>query len=62
MAAQSKAWVCDYSPAGIAGSNLPGDMDVSCVMCCQVDVFHRTDHLSGGVLPSVLFLSMSLKP
>ena len=30
MAAQSKAWVCGYSPAGIAGSNLPRYMDISC--------------------------------
>jgi len=30
MAAQSKAWVCGHSPAGISGSNLPRDVDISC--------------------------------
>ena len=28
VAARSKAWVCDYSLAGIAGSNPAGGMDV----------------------------------
>jgi hypothetical protein len=28
MAEQSKAWVCSRSPAGIAGSNPAGGMDV----------------------------------
>jgi hypothetical protein len=29
LTARSKAWVCDSSLAGIAGSNLAGGMDVS---------------------------------
>ena len=33
MAERSKAWVCSRSPAGIAGSNPAGGMDV-----CQVEV------------------------
>ena len=33
VAARSKAWVCGRSPAGIAGSNPTGGMDVYCVCC-----------------------------
>ena len=33
LAERSKAWVCSLSPAGIAGSNPAGGMDV-----CQVEV------------------------
>ena len=29
---RSKAWVCGWSPTGIAGSNPAGGMDV-CVLC-----------------------------
>ena len=32
VAARSKAWVCGYSFAGIAGSNSTGGMDV-CLFC-----------------------------
>ena len=32
MAERSKEWVCSRSPAGIAGSNPAGVMDV-CVVC-----------------------------
>ena len=35
MAERSKARVCDGSPAGIAGSNPAGSMDV-CVVCFTV--------------------------
>jgi hypothetical protein len=41
VAERSKAWVCSRSPAGIAGSNPAGGMDVCllCVLCvCQVEV------------------------
>ena len=40
MATRSKAWVCARSPAGIAGSNPAGSMDVFHVgvRCCQVEV------------------------
>jgi hypothetical protein len=31
VAAQSKAWVCGRSPAGVAGSNPAGSMDI-CVL------------------------------
>ena len=38
VAERSKAWVCSCSPAGIAGSNPAGGMDV-CLLCvCQVEV------------------------
>ena len=33
MADRSKAWVCNRSPAGIAGSNPAGGMDVCCECC-----------------------------
>ena len=40
VAARSEAWVCGSSPAGIAGSNPVGGMDMSLVsvVCCQVEV------------------------
>jgi hypothetical protein len=40
VAAQSKAWVCGYSLAVIAGSNAAGGTDVClvCVVCCQIKV------------------------
>jgi hypothetical protein len=40
VTARSKAWVCDHSLAGIAGSNPAEGMDVSLlsVVCCQVKV------------------------
>jgi hypothetical protein len=33
VAERSKAWVCSRSPAGIAGSNTVGGMDVCCECC-----------------------------
>ena len=33
VAARSKAWVCDRSPAEIVGSNPTGGMDVCCECC-----------------------------
>jgi len=41
VAAQFKAWVCDRSLAGIAGSNPARTMDVSIVsvVSCEVEVF-----------------------
>ena len=33
VAERSKAWVCSRSPAGIAGSNPAGGMDVCCECC-----------------------------
>ena len=40
VAARFKAWVCDPSLTGIAGSNPSGGIDVShvSVVCCQVEV------------------------
>jgi hypothetical protein len=40
MAARSKAWVCDRSLAGIAGSNPTGGVDACLlsVVCCQKEV------------------------
>jgi hypothetical protein len=41
VTARSKAWVCDRSLAGIAGSNPAGDMDalsLVSVVCCHVVV------------------------
>ena len=40
VTAQSKAWVCGRSLAGIVGSNPAGGMGVSLVsvVCCQVEV------------------------
>ena len=64
VAARSKAWVCGSSPAGIVGSNTAGGMDVSLVSLC--DIRHRSlrraDHMSRGVLPSVVCLSVIVKP
>jgi hypothetical protein len=37
VAAQSKAWVCGLSLAGIAGSNPAGSMNV-CLLCCVLSV------------------------
>jgi len=58
VAALSKASVYDRSLAGIAGSNPAVGMGVSyecCVHQVEVSVF---DHSSGGVLPSVVCLSV----
>ena len=53
VAARSKAYVCDRSPAEIVGSNPTGGMDVLSVVsvvCCQ----RRADHSSRGVLRTVM--------
>ena len=56
MAERSKAWVCSLPPAGIAGSNPAGGMDV-CVLwvLCVVreKSLRRADHSSRGVLLNV---------
>jgi len=57
--ALSKARVCGRLLAGIAGSNPAVCMDISllwmlCVVRCRS--LNRTDHLSRGVLPSVVCL------
>jgi len=44
VAVWSKAWVCGYLLAGIAGSNVARDVDLSVslslvsVVCCQLEV------------------------
>jgi len=53
-AAQSKAWVCGRSLAGIAGSNPAWDMDV-CLLCVVRRMSLRwTDPSSRRVLPVCL--------
>ena len=67
MAARSKAWDCGHSLVGIAGSNPTGGMDVCMsvvsVVCCQAEgSLRRTDQSSRVVLPSVVCLSVIVKP
>jgi hypothetical protein len=62
---QSKAWVCDRSLAVTVGSNPAGDMNVCLLwMLCVVRYRFtcRADHSSRGVLPSVVCLSVIVKP
>ena len=60
LVARSKACVCGRSPAGSAGLKPAGGMDsLVSVVCCQVEV---TDHSSRGALPSVVCLSVIVKP
>ena len=68
MAVRFKARVCGRSIAGIvgiAGSNPAGDMHVCLLwMLCVVMYrsLHRADHSSRGVLPTVVCLSVIVKP
>jgi len=61
VAAGSKAWVYGLSLAGIANSNPAGSMNV-CVLSVLSVVrwrsLRRADHLSRGVLPSVVCLNV----
>ena len=61
MSARSKAWVCSRSLAGIAGSNPVEGVDVCCE-CCVLLSLRRSDHSSGGVIPSVVCLRETAKP
>jgi hypothetical protein len=69
VAARSKAWVCDLSLAGVAGSNPAIGMDVCLlsVLCLVTTLtrgvrsLRRADHSSRGVLPSVVCLSVISK-
>jgi hypothetical protein len=65
VAVRSKAWVCGRYLARIAGSNPIGDMNL-CVllMLCVVRwrSLRRAGHVSIGVIPSVVCLSMIVKP
>jgi hypothetical protein len=63
VATRSQAWVCGRSVAGMAGSNPAGSVVVSCECC----VFSgrgllRADHSPRTVLPSVVCLSVIVKP
>ena len=60
MAARSKEWVCGRSLAGIVGSNPAGGMDTLCVV--RYKSLRRADHRSREVLPSVVSLSVIVKP
>jgi hypothetical protein len=65
MAARSKMWVCSHSFAGIAGSNSTGRhgcLSVVGGVCCQVETLRRADHSSGGIVPSVVSLSVIVNP
>jgi hypothetical protein len=66
VSAWSKAWVCDLSLAGIAGSNPDEGMNV-CLLSVLCVVSWRSlnlsDHSSRGVLPSVVCpVSVNAKP
>jgi hypothetical protein len=65
MAAHSKGWDCGRSISGSAGSNPPGGMDVSLLWVLYVFRWRslwRADHSSRGVLPSLVCLSVIVKP
>jgi hypothetical protein len=65
VAAKSKAWVCSLSLAGIMGFSTAGDMDVCLLwaLCVVRQKFLQwADLFSGGVLPSVVCLSVVVKP
>jgi len=61
VTAQSEAWVCGHSLAGIVGSNPAGGMgDCLLWVLCVVrqKSLRRADHSSRGVLPNVVCLSV----
>ena len=62
---RAKAWVCGRSFVGIVGSNPAGGMDVCLLwLLCVVRwrSLRRADHLSRGVLPTVVCLSVIVRP
>jgi hypothetical protein len=64
VTARSKTWVCGRSLAGSVGSNPAGAwMSVSCG-CCVLSGkgLRRAGHSSRGVLPSLVCLSVIVKP
>jgi hypothetical protein len=64
-AVRSTAWVCGRSIAEIVGSNPARGMDVCLlwVLCVvRQRSLRRADHSSRGVLPSVVCLSVIVKP
>ena len=65
MADRFVAWVCGRSLAGIAGSNPTGGTGRLSLMnfeCCHVQVCALTDHMSSGILPNVVCLSVIVRP
>jgi hypothetical protein len=64
VAARCKAWVCGRSLAGVAVSNPSGSMDTVSKELCDARwrSLRRADHSSKGVLPSVVCLSVIVKP
>ena len=61
----SKVWICGRSLVGIAGSNPAGGMVVFLLCVLYVAgqrLVRRTDHSSRGDQPSVVCLSVILKP
>jgi hypothetical protein len=66
VASRSNAWVCCCSSlAGIAGSKAAGGMDVYLLWALFVvrqRSLRRADHSSRGALPSVVCLSVIVKP
>jgi hypothetical protein len=64
VASRTEASVCGHSLAGVACSNPAGLMDL--FLLCECSVVERSlrwiDHLSRGVLPSVVCLSVIVKP
>jgi hypothetical protein len=66
VAARSRAWVCSRSLARIVGSNPAEGMEVCLLRGLRVGSYKRflswAVHSSRGVLPSVVCLSVIVKP
>jgi len=65
VAAKSKAWVCGRALSVIADSNPTGGMNVCLLRVLCVVRYRsllRADPSSGGFLPSVVCLSVIVKP
>ena len=61
MTARSKALFCGRLLPEIAASSSAWDMDICCE-CCVLSGRGRADHSSRGDLPSVVCLSVIVKP
>ena len=65
MAVRPKAWVCGSLLAGTAASNSVGNTDICLlrVLCVvRYRSLYRADHSSREFLPSVVCLSVIVKP
>ena len=60
VAARSKVWVSVRQLAGIAGSNPAEGHGWMFLVCCWVEVLVMADHLSRGVLLSVVCQNKSV--